>query len=86
MNELAYRVNFFTQIFQAVMSLVRRHEYTGAPRERALFRNSVYAWGLGYLGLEGSVLGHDQLITRVLIYRPERPTGRRGRTRHRPLD
>lgn len=73
-------------VFQAVMSLVRRHEYTGSPRERALFRNSVYAWGLGYLGLEGSVLGHDQLITRVLIYRPERPTGRRGRTRHRPLD
>ena len=73
-------------VFQAVMSLVRRHQYTGDTRERSLFRNSVYAWGLGYLGLEGSVLGHDQLITRVLIYRPERPTGRRGRTRHRALD
>ena len=73
-------------VFQAVMSLVRRHEYAGGARERGLFRNSVYAWGLQYLGLEGTVLGHDQLITRVLIHRPERPTGRRGRSRHRPLD
>ena len=68
-------------VFQAVMSLVRRHQYAGEKRERALFRNSVYSWGLSYLGMNGQVLGHDQLITRVLMMRPERATGRRGRAK-----
>ena len=57
----------FKSMFGAVLSLMRKHRYGATPREKPLFRNSVYAWGLKQLSLPGTTMGPEQLITKLLL-------------------
>jgi uncharacterized protein (DUF2336 family) len=54
-------------VYRDVLAVAARYSYTGDTRLRGPYRSRVHEWGAAKLGVSQSVIGFDQMVTRLLL-------------------
>ncbi len=54
-------------VYREVLAVAARYNYSGDTRLRGPFRSRVHEWGAAKLGVSQTMIGFDQMVTRLLL-------------------